>query len=112
QVGTVAGTISDVYLREHNAKVEAFTETADLFQALVDKKIDAVLLVAPVLRYYATHEGKGLVQLVGREFNKDDLGVVFPSGSPLRKRVNDALLAMREDGTYRRIYDKWFGSED
>jgi len=22
-----------------------------------------------------------------------------------------ALTAMREDGTYRRIYEKWFGSE-
>ncbi len=30
----------------------------------------------------------------------------FPG--PLRKQVNIALLALREDGTYQKLYDKWF----
>ena len=30
------------------------------------------------------------------------------NGSPLRKRVNQALLAIYEDGTYEAIYAKWF----
>jgi polar amino acid transport system substrate-binding protein len=33
---------------------------------------------------------------------------VFPRNSALRKQVNVALLALREDGTYLRLYDKWF----
>jgi polar amino acid transport system substrate-binding protein len=109
RVGTLAGSVSAVYLRQHNVRAAEFTRTADMFEALRDETVDAVLFETPALRYYAAHEGKGLVRLVGSEFNKADLAIVFPDGSPLRKRVNDAVLAMREDGTYQRIYEKWFG---
>ncbi|BBY59133.1 transporter substrate-binding domain-containing protein [Mycolicibacterium sarraceniae] len=33
-------------------------------------------------------------------------------GSDLRKPVDGALLAIREDGTYQTIYRKWFGSDE
>jgi len=111
QVGTLAGSISAEYLREHNARVREFAQVGDMFQALLDKKVDAVLLGAPVLRYYAAHEGAGLVRTVGPEFQKRDIGFLFPADSPLRKPVNSALVAMHEDGTYDRIYQKWFGKE-
>jgi ABC-type amino acid transport substrate-binding protein len=29
----------------------------------------------------------------------------------LRKQVNNTLLAMREDGSYQQIYDKWFATK-
>lgn len=29
--------------------------------------------------------------------------------SPLRKRIDRALLVLREDGTYRQLNNKWFG---
>lgn len=38
-------------------------------------------------------------------------GIVFPPGSPLRQRVYDALLALREDGSYQQLYDRWFVSK-
>lgn len=111
RVGTIAGAISAQYIREHNAEVVEFAKTEEMYRALLDKNVDALLLGAPVLRYYAAQEGKGLVKMVGPEFSKGDVGFAFPVGSPLRREVNHALIAMREDGAYRRIYDKWFGSE-
>ncbi len=41
-------------------------------------------------------------------FHTEDYGIALPLGSPWRKRVNAALLQMREDGTYQRLYEKWF----
>ena len=29
--------------------------------------------------------------------------------SPLRKQIDGALVALRENGTYQQVYDKWFG---
>ncbi len=110
QIGTVVSTAED-YVRKINADVRVFPSTDKMFQALIDSEIDAIVLDAPVLDYYATHEGQGRVKLVGPEFEKNDLGFVVPLGSPLRKRVSNALLALHEDGTYQRIYKKWFGSE-
>jgi ABC-type amino acid transport substrate-binding protein len=47
-------------------------------------------------------------QIQGGINGPDDLP--FPRNSPLRKQVNVALLALREDGTYQQRYDKWFAS--
>ena len=41
----------------------------EMFKALLDKKVDAVVFSAPVLLYYAAHAGKGRVKVVGPEFN-------------------------------------------
>ena len=111
RVGTLAASTSAVYLRTIKADVRAFSSTDEIYQALLDEKVDAVVLHSPVLGYYATHEGRGRVKLVGPEINKSDIGFVVPLGSPLRKRVSNQLLALHDDGTYQRIYAKWFGSE-
>ena len=80
-----------------------------VYDALLEKQVDAVVFDAPAILYYATHDGKGLAQVVGGVFHKEDYGIVFPTDSPLRKQVNGALLALRENGRYQKIYDEWFG---
>ena len=111
KVGTIVNTLSAEYLRDHNADVTEYPGVSEMFQALLDRKVDALLLPSPVLRYYAAHDGKGRVRMVGPEFHKGQAGFMFPLNSPLRRQVNGVLLKMFEDGTYQRIYDKWFGSE-
>jgi polar amino acid transport system substrate-binding protein len=111
RVGTVSGSTSATYLRKIRANVEEFPSLDEMNRALLEKEVDAVVLHAPVLNYYAAHEGQGRVKLVGPEFEKRDIGFVVPLGSPLRKKVSKELLALYEDGTYDRIYAKWFGSE-
>ncbi len=65
---------------------------------------------APILRYYAAHEGKGQVKMVGPEINDAPVAIMVQLDSPLRKRIDVALLALREDGSYQRLYEKWFGN--
>ena len=64
-----------------------------------------------MLKYYAAHEGAGKVRVVGPEFRRGDLGFVVRLNSPLRKRIDSALVTLHDDGTYERIYEKWFGKE-
>mgnify|MGYP001235004415 CR=1 FL=1 len=109
-VGTLAQTLAVNYLREHHAEVQEFSSVDQLFKALLDKKVDAAFTAAPLLRYYAAHEGKGLVRLVGPEVNIAPASIMVQLNSPLRKQIDLALLALREDGTYQKLYDKWFGS--
>ncbi len=111
RVATLAESTSAVYLRKIEADVQEFPSTDEMYQALLDEKVDAVLLGSASLKYYSTHEGRGRVKLVGPEFDKNDVGFVVPLDSSLRKRVSNQLLELHEDGTYRRIYAKWFGSE-
>lgn len=110
-VATTAGSTAAASARGLRADVVEVGRIEDAYKALNDKQVDAVVFDAPVLLYYAAREGKGRVQLVGTPFRKEDYGIVFPRNSALRKQVNVALLTLREDGTYQRLYDKWFTSK-
>ncbi len=110
QVATLAGSTAVDYLRAQNAQVQEFATSDQMFKALSDKKVDAVVSVAPMLLYYAAHEGKGRVKTVGPEFNAAPAAIMVQLDSPLRRRINLALVALRENGTYQQIYDKWFGN--
>jgi polar amino acid transport system substrate-binding protein len=49
------------------------------------------------------------VHVIGPVFRKESYGIVFPANSRHRKRVNEALLTLKEKGTYEELYKKWFG---
>jgi polar amino acid transport system substrate-binding protein len=107
--GTTAGSTSASWLKEHGAKVTEFQKIDQAFAALEQGSLDAVVFDAPVLLYHAANGGRGKVRVVGPIFKKENYGILFPQGSELRKIVNAALLKMREDGTYDRLYNTWFG---
>jgi polar amino acid transport system substrate-binding protein len=109
RVATTRGSTAAAYLTEQHARLQEFETVDDAYNALLSNTVDAVVFDAPVLLYLAEHEGKGRVQMAGPVFRKEDYGIVFAEGSALRKKVDGALLALREDGTYGQIYQKWFG---
>ena len=109
RVGTTRGSTATLYLNEVKARVLEYEKIDDLYNALQDRQVDAVVFDSPALLYYAAHDGRGLARIVGDVFHKEDYGIVFPTGSPLRKHVNEALLGLRESDAYQRIYEEWFG---
>ena len=109
RVASVKGSTSAEYLRQHNVEVSEFAKVEDAFQALQTSQTDAVVYDAPVLLYFASRDGKGKVQVVGSIFRKENYGIVFPDKSALRKRVNEVLLKLKENGAYDQLYSKWFG---
>jgi len=112
KVGTIAHSTAETYLKGLHAQVVSYDNTKVMLQALLDKKVDALLFSSATLRYLSLNDGKGRVMMVGPEFNRQNIGYVFQLGDPLRKKVGNTLLALREDGTYDRIYEKWFGKDE
>jgi polar amino acid transport system substrate-binding protein len=108
EVATIASSVAVDYLREQKVQVQEFLPD-QMFKALLDKKVDAVVAPAPLLLYYAAHEGKGRVKMVGAEFDRRSIAFEMQLDSPLRRKIDRALVALRENGTYQQIYDKWFG---
>jgi polar amino acid transport system substrate-binding protein len=108
-VATIAASLAVDYLRERKAQVKECTPD-EMFKALLDKRVDAVVAPSPLLAYYAAHEGKGRVRLVGPVFNSTPVAIELQLGSPLRRKIDGALIALRENGTYKQIYNKWFGT--
>ena len=110
RVATVRGSTSAEYLRQRNVEPVEFAKVEEALDALQQDQADAVVYDAPVLLYYASHEGKGKMQTVGSIFRKENYGIAFPTDSPYRKPVNEALLKLKENGTYDQLYKKWFGA--
>lgn len=111
KVATTRGSTAAAFLNEQRAQVHEVTDIKDAFQKLLDGDVAAVVFDAPVLLHFAAHEGAGRTRVVGPVFRQEDYGIVFMPGDPLRRKVNTTLLSMKEDGTYQRLYDKWFGEK-
>lgn len=111
KVATTRGSTAAAYLTQQKAQVVEVEQIEEAYKALTSGDVDAVVFDAPVLLSYAAKEGSGQVRVVGPVFRKEDYGILFPAGSTLRRKVDAALLTMREDGSYQAIYDKWFGAK-
>ena len=112
RVGISKGPTARDYLANKGVKV--YKEYDDLEALLADLKngeLDAVVQDAPILQYYAAHDGKGKVSLAGDIFKPENYAILFPQHSPLREDVNRVLLSIYEDGTHRRLLEKYFGSK-
>lgn len=94
-----------------DAEIVPYPDSADMYMALMSGSVDAVLYDAPNVSYFARTRGRGRVKTVGPLYEGQQYGIALVEGSPWRNKVNAALQAMREDGTYAAIYQKWFGEE-
>jgi len=111
-VATVANTTSSKFLSDLGIPAKQLPSIDDCFHAIESGKYDAVVFDAPILRYYVAHEGLGVATMAGPTFHDEDYGLLFRLGSDLRHPVDSALLAIREDGTYNTLHNKWFGSDE
>jgi polar amino acid transport system substrate-binding protein len=111
-VVTVAGSTSESYLRGLGLDPQTVASFEEAYPLLRKNQADAVVFDAPVLRYHIKTLGKGRERIVGPIFNNEAYGIAFPVKSPYREVVNRTLLEIRADGTYQRIYERWFGENE
>jgi polar amino acid transport system substrate-binding protein len=109
-IGTVPGTIAADYLNQRGIPFVNVNTAADGMRMLMQGEVQAIVYDAPTLQYWAAKRGNGALAVVGPVFRPEKYGVAVANGSALRKSINEALLAMYEDGTYEQIYGKWFSS--
>ena len=112
KVGTKIGSTSYDYLvknLEADDGVTPYPGSSDMYMALMSRSIDAVFYDAPNVGYFARTKGEGKVKTVGPLYEGQQYGIALKNGSEWVDDVNDALAAMKEDGTYKTIYEKWFG---
>ena len=110
RVCTVGNTTSATALSKLGVQFTGAARIEDCFGEFEKKKFDAVVYDAPVLRYYVANRGAGIADIAGPVFKSEDYGAVFPIGSDLRRKFDDALLAVQEDGEFDRLKQKWFGA--
>ena len=83
-------------------------------KALRDLEIgrtDAVVGDEVLARYYISKKGEEKYNILEDNFGIEDYVVAFKKGNTeLRDKVNDALKEIKDDGSFKKIYSKWFKS--
>ena len=108
-LGAQRGTTGADYARKiPGVTLKQYEEIDDAFVALETGRVEAVINDFAISAY-ATTSRTGL-EVVSQITTNESYGLMFPKESTaLRDQFNSALRQMRDDGTYDRIYRKWFG---
>lgn len=108
-IGAQIGTTGADYAKdETKAKnVRTYDVIDDAFQALESGQIEAVVNDFPVSKY--AERSKPNLKVVQTIPTGEQYGVAFKKDSEeLQREFNRALNEVKSDGTYTRIYRKWF----
>lgn len=109
QIGT---TGAEVAKGIPGTKIKAFNTSAEAFMDLKMKGSDAVITDRPVIGYFFVanaRAAKGLKQQP-MKFDSEYFGFAVKKGNKeLLDKVNAAMKSMKDDGTYQKLYSKWFG---
>ena len=109
-VGTLAGSTAQAYLERQGLSVTTYPDVEAAGAALADGKVKAVVYDAPMLLYYAKNNPDKQLGVVGELFEKQSYGIGVPHGSPYRKEITRAILALREQGFFDELENKYFGT--
>jgi len=88
-------------------RIVAFDQFGPAVQALINGDVDAVIIDnVSGLGYVGANPDK--VKLTGEPVKSEDLGFMFPKGSPLKAPIDTALESMQADGKMDELYKQWF----
>ncbi|MCA1982541.1 ABC transporter substrate-binding protein [Nocardioides nematodiphilus] len=110
KVGVQKGTTGKAYATEHakGAQVIDFPSDAEMFLAIKAGQVDALLQDLPV---NIEHQKTGDFKVVEKYSTGESYGLAAKLGNDkLVQAVNQDLAKMKSDGTYKKIYDKYFAT--
>lgn len=112
KVGVQLGTTGDMWLTENTqAEVVRYDEVTLAFQALGNGDVDAVFNDGPTSSDIIQSNPEIGATLVGEPVTDEFYGIaVNKDQSDLLNMINQGLAAIRANGKYDELYDKWFGA--
>lgn len=108
-VATIPASTSSAYLDRRNLAFQEVPDVETGLRRVAAGEVDAMLYDAPLLRYSAKHLGGDAVVVLPITFRRQDYGFALPSGSPLRERINRALLAELPRDRFRALLEHYLG---
>ncbi len=112
KVGTVTGSTSEANIRKAapQAEVLLYDTYSAAVAAMAAGQVDAVTTDDAILYGFAKAEPDKW-QVVGDQFTVEPYGIAVKLGTPeLLQAVNDVVRAMKTDGRWKALYEKWITS--
>lgn len=110
RVGTLQGSVGERYCALHGIDVVRFPTVDAAAEALAARGVDAVVADAQSLEYFDTSHPDVRVATVGEMFERRHFAfAVRPGDDDLLRRLNTAIVSLREDGALDHVRTRWFG---
>ncbi len=112
-VGVDTGSTGDMWATANQAKtgIKEIRRFEGLNPAMLDLaagRLDGYISDIPALLYYV--KDKPQFAVVERIKTTEQYSVMFAKDSPLAPKVNEAITAMKQDGTMAKLHETWFGA--
>ncbi len=110
QIGTIP---SEMARKIDGAQVKDVDSNSQAFNELQANTADAMILDNAVAMYYLKQGADKDLKIVGTPTQAEGTVWAFRKGdNELREKANKALQDLKADGTYQKIYEKWFGANN
>lgn len=104
-------TASDLQDEGAVKNVARFDTVPDAMQAVIIGAADVVVVDLPVAQAYLEANPNAPLKQVGPVSDNEFYGIALnKKNTALLEQINSALLQLQEDGTYDKIYQKWFSA--
>ena len=111
RVGVQQGTTGKAYTEENapeDAEIVSFPSDAEMFNGIKAGQVDALLQDLPV---NIAHTEDGDFEIVEKYDTGEKYGFAVKQGNTaLVDAVNEELARLRDDGTYDKLYDRYFST--
>ncbi|NLN88464.1 MAG: transporter substrate-binding domain-containing protein [Syntrophomonadaceae bacterium] len=111
QLGTQSQeAIDELVKRYPKTQRLVFDTLEEIWSAMEEGQADAAIVPYAPTAYYLTEHSESNLQMVGKVFASQSVGIAVQKGDQqLLDKLNQGLETLYKNGTYDRIYEKWFG---
>ena len=109
-IGIRTATEAEKYIMEKfpSHEVVHADRNVDLYKMLLNKQIDVLIDDSPIAgAFIKKYPGLEIGMFLPNTHSQ--YGIAMKKGdTPLRLRINDTLIMLKENGVYHKLYKKWF----
>lgn len=110
QTGTTGNDLTEKALGKDNTNIKRFESTPLALKELENGGVDAVVADNGVVINYVKNNGQKFKTVSDDSVQKEYYGIAIKKGNTdLQAKLNTALKAIRQNGTYDHIYENYFG---
>lgn len=107
RVSTVKGSASAAFLDHLSIHYASSESLNDSLQALANGKVNAVVYDAPIMRYEVKQNYRDSISVLQKTFVRQDYAFALPINSPLRKKINQAILDIVSSDDWQTLVNRY-----
>ena len=108
RVATVTNATTQAYLSARHIRHQRYAELEDALVALNAGEVEAVVYDAPILQFLVVHDFPKL-HVLPATFERQDYAIAMPTDSPLRERINRAVLRVISKRSWEETLAEYVG---